>query len=195
MRNKITYIILAIIAFAFIWSCDSYNGLVYSQEEATTKFADLQSSYQRRSDLIPSLVETVKGAAAHEKSTLDAVISARAKATQVTVDPDNLTPEKLAEFQKAQGELSSALGRLMMITENYPQLKAIDAFRDLQVQLEGTENRINESRLKYNSAVMDYNKNVRRFPNAIFAGMFGFQTMTKFEAEEAAQKAPQFSFQ
>ena len=168
--------------------------MVGEQEKATTALANLQSTYQRRADLIPNLVETVKGYAAHEKQTLEDVVAARSKATQVTLDPANMTPEKLKEFQQAQGELGAALGRLIAIQENYPDLKANENFRDLQVQLEGTENRINEARNSYNKTIQEYNTSIRKFPRNIFAGMFGFSTMDKFEAEAGAEKAPQVKF-
>lgn len=168
--------------------------MVKEQEKATTAFANVQSAYQRRADLIPNLVETVKGYAKHEEETLTEVVNARSKATQITVDPENLTPEKLQEFQAAQGELSSALGKLIAIQENYPDLKANENFKDLQVQLEGTENRINEARNKYNTAVQSYNTLVRSFPQNIIAGFFKFDKMNKFEAEASAQKAPEVKF-
>ncbi|MBQ3827429.1 MAG: LemA family protein [Prevotella sp.] len=168
--------------------------MVKEQEKATTAFANVQSAYQRRADLIPNLVETVKGYAKHEEETLTEVVNARSKATQITVDPENLTPEKLQEFQAAQGELSSALGKLIAIQENYPDLKANENFKDLQVQLEGTENRINEARNKYNTAVQSYNTLVRSFPQNIIAGFFKFDKMNKFEADASAQKAPEVKF-
>lgn len=171
-----------------------YNGLVTKDEGVSTAWADLQSQYQRRSDLIPNLVSTVKGYAKHESETLEGVVSARARATQVTVDADNLTPEKLQQIQAAQGELSAALGKLLAISENYPQLKANENFSELQAQLEGTENRINESRRLYNEAVQNYNVSVRRFPNNLLSGMFGFEKKAKFEAEAGADKAPKVEF-
>ena len=174
-------------------SC-TYNKLVEEEETVNQKWADVQTQYQRRADLIPNLVNTVKGYAANEKQTLEDVVAARSKATQVTLDPTNMTPEKLKEFQQAQGELGSALGRLIAIQENYPDLKANENFRNLQVQLEGTENRINEARNKYNEAVQKYNVVIRSFPKNILAGMFGFSQMTKFEAEAGAEKAPQVKF-
>ena len=186
--------IIAAVVVIVLWAASAYNSMVGVQESATTAWANVQSAYQRRADLIPNLVETVKGYAAHEKETFESVVNARAKATQMTVDPDNLTPEKLQEFQQAQGELSSALGRLIAISENYPDLKANENFRDLQVQLEGTENRINESRNKYNTAVQEYNMKIRRFPNSLLSGIFGFDRMSKFEAEAGAEKAPQVKF-
>ena len=186
--------IIVVIVLCVMWAVGAYNGMVRSQEAASKAWADVQSTYQRRADLIPNLVETVKGYAKHEQQTIENVVAARAKATQATVDPTNLTPEKLKEFQAAQGELSTALGRLIAIQENYPELKANENFKDLQVQLEGTENRINEARNKFNKAVQDYNTGIRSFPNNIFAGMFGFSRMDKFEADAAAQKAPEVKF-
>lgn len=192
--NKTLIGIIVAVVLIGSWAASAYNSMVGVQETATTALANVQSTYQRRADLIPNLVETVKGYASHEKETLEGVVSARSKATQVTLDPENMTPEKLQEFQKAQGELGAALGRLIAITENYPDLKANENFRDLQVQLEGTENRINEARNKYNTAVQDYNVVIRSFPKNILAGMFGFDKMTKFEAEAGAEKAPQVKF-
>ena len=168
--------------------------MVQEQEKATTALANVQSAYQRRADLIPNLVETVKGYASHEKGTLEGVVAARAKATQITLDPENLTPEKLKEFQQAQGELGSALGKLIAIQENYPDLKANENFRDLQAQLEGTENRINEARNKFNEVVQKYNITIRKFPKSLLAGIFGFNTMDKFEAEAGAENAPKVKF-
>ena len=186
--------IVVVVVAIFGWVTSTYNGMVTVEEEATTAFAKVQSAYQRRADLIPNLVETVKGYASHEKETLEGVVSARSKATQITLDPEKMTPQKMKEFQEAQGELSSALGRLIAIQENYPDLKANENFRDLQVQLEGTENRINTERNNYNEAVQKYNVKIRRFPNSLFAGMFGFEKMQKFEAETGAEKAPQVKF-
>ena len=194
---KMSKSLIGIIAAVVIiggWAVSAYNGMVGVQDEATTALANVQSAYQRRADLIPNLVETVKGYAAHEQGTFEAVVNARAKATQITLDPTNLTPEKLQEFQKAQGELGSALGRLIAVQENYPDLKANENFKDLQVQLEGTENRINEARNKFNAVVQNYNVVIRSFPKNILAGMFGFDKMTKFEADADAQKAPQVKF-
>lgn len=168
--------------------------MVTNQETVTTAWSNVESQYQRRADLIPNLVNTVKGYATHERETLEGVMNARAKATQVTVDPTQLTPEKLQQFQQAQGQLSTALGRLMMVAENYPNLKANENFSELQAQLEGTENRINESRRLYNEAVQVYNVGIRRFPAVIFARMFGFEPQTKFEADKAAEKAPEVKF-
>lgn len=183
-----------VVGFA-MWCIGTYNGIVEMEEPVTTAWANVQSQYQRRADLIPNLVSTVKGYAKHEQETLEGVINARARATQITVDPNNLTPEKLQEFQAAQGELSQALGRLMVVKEQYPELKANEQFKDLQVQLEGTENRINKARDTFNAKVESYNLKVRRFPGNVLAGMFGFQTKAKFEADQAAQNAPTVSFE
>ncbi len=192
--NKTLIAIIAVVVIVAIWATSAYNGMVGVQEEATTALANVQSAYQRRADLIPNLVETVKGYASHEKETLEGVVEARSKATSINIDAENMTPEKMKEFQAAQGELSTALGRLIAIGEAYPDLKANENFRDLQVQLEGTENRINEARNKYNIAVQNYNVAIRRFPKSLFAGLFGFDKMTKFEAEAGAEKAPQVKF-
>ena len=192
--SKSTIGIIAAVVIICIWAASAYNSMVSEQEKATTAFANVQSAYQRRADLIPNLVEVVKGYASHEKETFESVVAARAKATQVTVDPTNLTPEKLKEFQQAQGELGSALGKLIAIQENYPELKANENFRDLQAQLEGTENRINEARNSFNGVVQQYNIVIRKFPKNILAGIFGFNTMDKFEADAGAEKAPTVKF-
>lgn len=188
------FVIGAIVILLAGWVTIQYNGMVANDEAVTTAWAGVESQYQRRSDLIPNLVNTVKGYAAHEKETLEGVVEARAKATQVTVNADNLTPERFAQFQKAQGELSAALGRLMRITENYPQLRANENFSELQAQLEGTENRINESRLRFNEAVQEYNLSIRRFPGNIFASLFGFEKRDKFEAADGTEQAPEVKF-
>lgn len=194
-KSTITlFVIGAIVILLAGWVTIQYNGMVANDEAVTTAWAGVESQYQRRSDLIPNLVNTVKGYAAHEKETLESVVEARAKATQVTVNADNLTPERFAQFQKAQGELSAALGRLMRITENYPQLRANENFSELQAQLEGTENRINESRLRFNEAVQEYNLSIRRFPGNIFASLFGFEKRDKFEAEDGTEQAPEVKF-
>lgn len=183
-----------IILCLFIGGFSSYNGLVGLDEETNTAWGNLQSQYQRRADLIPNLVNTVKGYAKHEQGTLESVVEARAKATQVTVDSDNLTPERMKEIQKAQGELSTALGKLLAISENYPDLKANENFSELQAQLEGTENRINESRQLYNKAVKDFNIKVRRFPSNIIAGICGFEKKSPFEADAKASEVPSVNF-
>ena len=189
-KNHLILIGIAVVAIViFGWVKSTYNGMVGVEEEATTALANVQSAYQRRADLIPNLVEVVKGYAAHEKETFESVVNARAKATSITLDADNIE-----EFQKAQGELSSALGRLIAVSEAYPELKANENFRELQVQLEGTENRINEERNKANLKIQDYNIAIRRFPSNMLAGMFGFEKMNKFEAEAGAEKAPQVKF-
>ena len=192
--NKKTLIIIAVVAVIAFWCIGAYNGMVSVEEKATTEWAKVQSSYQRRADLVPNLVNTVKGYAAHEKETLEGIVAARAKATSINVDASDLTPEKLQQFQAAQGELSQALGRLIAVGEAYPDLKANENFLDLQKQLEGTENRINEARNSFNKAVQDYNIKIRKFPNSILAGIFGFDKMAKFEAEAGADKAPDVKF-
>ena len=174
--------------------CNGYNSLVTLDEGVGNSWANVQSDYQRRADLIPNLVNTVKGEANFEKSTLTDVIAARASATQIKIDPKDLTPEKLQQFQQAQGQVSQALGRLMMVSEKYPELRANDAFRGLQAQLEGTENRIKVSRNDFNTAVKDYNITARSFPNNIFAGMFGFKAKEPFKAEAGSEKAPEVKF-
>lgn len=192
--KKSTIIILAVVAVVAIWGITGYNGMVKADEAVSTAWSNVENQYQRRADLIPNLVNTVKGYAAHEKETLDAVISARTRATQVTVDADNLTPEKLQEFQKAQGEVGSALGRLLAITEAYPELKANQNFLELQAQLEGTENRISVERRNFNDAAKSYNTSIRTFPRNLLAGMFGFEKRPYFEAQEGAEKAPEVQF-
>jgi LemA protein len=191
MRKYLPWIIIAVIV---LWMISMYNGLVSSRENVTSKWANVEAQYQRRADLIPNLVNTVKGAADFEKSTLEAVVQARANATSIKVDPNNLTPEKLQEFQRAQSQLSGALGRLLAIAENYPQLKAVGNFSELQAQLEGTENRINEARRQYNEAAQAYNMGRQRFPRNIFAGMFGFTEKPYFQADAGTEKAPQVKF-
>lgn len=192
--SKNTMIIGAVVAVIAIWAISAYNGMVKTEEQATTAWAGVQSAYQRRADLIPNLVNVVKGYAEHERGTFEAVTEARNKVSQITIDPENLTPEKLQEFQAAQGELSQALGRLLAIQEAYPDLKANENFMDLQKQLEGTENRINEARNTFNSAVQTYNVKIRKFPTTLLAGIFGFDKMNKFEADANAQKAPEVQF-
>ncbi len=194
-KGTIVWIIVGVVAVALIFGAlTTYNGLVTKDETVTNTWADVQTQYQRRSDLIPNLVNTVKGYAQHESETLEGVVAARAKATQLTVSADDLTPQKMQQIQAAQGELTSALGKLLAITENYPDLKANQNFSELQAQLEGTENRIGESRRRYNEAVKNYNTSVRRFPANIVAGMFGFERKTPFEADAAAQQAPTVNF-
>lgn len=192
--NKILLVIVVLVVLVCMGGCNAYNGMVGNQEVATTALANVEATYQRRADLIPNLAKTVQAYAKHERETMEEVVKARAAASQVKLDADNLTPEKMKAFQEAQGQLSQALGKLMVVVEKYPDLKASENFRSLQVQLEGTENRINEARQKYNDAVQTYNKDVRTFPNVIFAGMFGFEKMEKFEAATGAEKAPELNF-
>ena len=192
--KKSTIITLVIVGILVLWSIFSYNGLVTAEESVSTAWSNVENQYQRPADLIPNLVNTVKGYAAHEKETLDAVVAARTRATQVTVDAENLTPEKLQEFQKAQGEVGSALGRLLAITEAYPDLKANKNFLELQAQLEGTENRISVERRNFNEAAREYNSSIRKFPRNIIASMFGFEKRPYFEASEAAKEAPVVNF-
>ncbi|MBQ9285546.1 MAG: LemA family protein [Bacteroidaceae bacterium] len=186
-------ILMAVVATFALTSC-TYNKLVEQEETVTRAWADVEAQYQRRADLIPNLVNTVKGYAAHEKEALEAVVNARSKATQISIDPSNVTPEQLAEFQAAQGEITQALGRLIAISESYPDLKANEQFSELQAQLEGTENRIAESRRLYNEAVQTYNVSVRRFPNIIWAWIFKFDKKVPFAAEAGAAKAPEVQF-
>ena len=187
-------VVLAVLVVIDMFMVNAYNSMVNTQETATTALADVQATYQRRADLIPNLAKTVQAYAKHEKTTLTEVINARAAATQIKLDADNLTPEKIRQYESAQGELAQALGRLMVVAERYPDLKANQNFHSLQIQLEGTENRINEARQKYNEAVQDYNQTIRRFPNVLIAGMFGFDKMVKFEAAAGSDKAPVLNF-
>ncbi|MDF2434103.1 MAG: LemA protein [Mucilaginibacter sp.] len=192
MRNL--FIVLGVIIFICLIGGCSYNGMVSKEENVKAKWGTVQSQYQRRSDLIPNLVATVKGAANFEKSTLVEVTNARARATSIQVDPTKLTPENIQKYQAAQGQLSTALGRLLVASENYPTLKANDNFTTLQSQLEGTENRINVARVDFNAAVQDYNTTVRSFPAVITARLFGFTEKGSFAAEAGAQNAPKVSF-
>lgn len=187
-------VILAIVLIGGCQACNLNNKMVTLETNVEAKWGEVENQYQRRSDLIPNLVNTVKGAADFEKSTLTDVINARASATQIKVDPKDLSPEKIQEFQQAQGQLSQALGRLMVVSERYPQLTATKNFSDLQVQLEGTENRITVARKNFNEAVQDYNIKIRKFPNNMLAGMFGFKEKGMFKAEAGAEKAPTVSF-
>ncbi len=195
MKKFMPWIVaVLVIAVIFIWGAGGYNDMVSEQEGVETAWAQVENQYQRRADLIPNLVNTVKGYAAHESSTLENVIAARAKATQVTVNAANATPEQMAAYQAAQGELSQALGRLMAIAEAYPDLKANTNFRDLQAQLEGTENRITIARQNFNEAAKNYNTMIRHFPKNVLAALFGFEKKPYFEAETGAEKAPQVQF-
>ena len=184
----------AVVLILLLWSVSGYNGLVSMDEQVAGKWANVETQYQRRADLIPNLVNTVKGYATHEKETLQGVMEARSKATQVKVDADDLSPERIAEFQKAQGELSTALGRLLAIREQYPDLKANQNFLELQSQLEGTENRITVARKDFNDAAKAYNVAIRRFPKNILAALFGFDKKSYFEAGSGAEKAPEVKF-
>ena len=186
-------LVLVIIGF-ISWGSKIYNGMVTMQESVTSQWGNVQTAYQRRSDLIPNFVNTVKGAANFEQTTLTHVIEARAKATSVTIDPTKMTAENMQQFQAAQGQLSSALSRLMVVVEQYPELKATQNFRDLQVELEGTENRISVERRKFNEVAQTYNTYIKRFPQNFLAGMFGFQPKPYFEAAAGAEKAPEVKF-
>lgn len=198
MNMKKSSIVLAVVAavviLLFFWVKNTYNGMVTMDEGVNTAWSQVENVYQRRADLIPNLVATVKGYAGHESSTLESVVEARSKATGITVDPENLTPERLAEFQQAQGELGAALGRLLLLQENYPDLKANENFLALQQQLEGSENRIAVERRKFNEAARAYNIKIRRFPGNIVAGMFGFEAKPYFEADSSAATAPKVEF-
>ena len=192
--KKTGIIVIAVVVLLAIFCISSYNSMVSQDEAVGTAWSNVENQYQRRADLIPNLVNTVKGYAAHEKETFDAVVSARAKATQTTVSIDDLTPEKMAAYQRAQGEIGSALSRLLAVTENYPELKANENFQTLQAQLEGTENRISVERRKFNEVAKACNTSIRRFPRNILAGMFGFEKRPYFEAQEGAEKAPEVKF-
>lgn len=192
--KKTWIIVIAVIAVIAIYFTSTYNSMVAQEEAVSTAWSNVENQYQRRSDLIPNLVNTVKGYATHEKETFDAVVSARAKATQTTVSIDDLTPEKMQAYQRAQGEVGSALSRLLAVTENYPELKANENFKELQVQLEGTENRISVERRNFNKTTREYNTAICRFPRNIVAGMFGFEKHPYFEAEEGSEKAPEVKF-
>jgi LemA protein len=182
------------ILVVVLWGVKVYNNMVTSGESVTSQWANVETVYQRRADLIPNFVNTVKGAANFEQQTLTQVIEARAKATSVTIDPKNLNEQSMAQFQQAQGQVSSALARLMVVVEKYPELKATQNFRDLQVELEATENRISVERRKYNEIALSYNTYIKRFPQNSLAGMFGFQSKPYFKSEEGAAKAPEVKF-
>ena len=197
-KNKALWITLAIIVvllFAgYSWVKGTYNTMVTQDEGVKTAWSQVENQYQRRMDLIPNLVNTVKGYATHEKETLEGVVSARAEATKTTIDPSNLNEEAMTKFQAAQGELSSALSRLMLVIERYPDLKANQNFSELQAQLEGTENRISVERKRFNETAQSYNTYIRSFPTNVLAGMFGFQPKAYFSAESGAEKAPKVEF-
>ena len=194
MKNKSLWIVLGIVAVVLIWGVITYNGLVSKDEKVASAWANVETVYQRRADLIPNLVNTVKGYAAHESKTLADVTEARAKSTAISIDPSTATPAEMEAWMEAQGEVSSALGRLIAISENYPELKANQNFLELQKQLEGTENRISTERRKYNEEVRGYNAKIRRFPTNLIAGMFGFEKRVMFEAQEGAEVAPVVEF-
>lgn len=191
---KKSFLILAAIVALLVWVVSAYNGIVTLEETVSNKWSDVETQYQRRTDLIPNLVATVKGYADHEKNTLNAVVEARAQASQMKIDISNATPEQLAQFQQIQGSLSSALSRLMAVSESYPELKANSQFLELQAQLEGTENRITVARRDFNAVVRDYNTSIRHLPRSLIANIFGFQPRAYFEAEEGAQNAPNVEF-
>jgi LemA protein len=193
-KSIIWIAVLGVLAIAVIWGVGRYNAIVTAEENVNTAWSQVESQYQRRADLIPNLVETVKGYAAHESETLEGVIAARAKATQVVVDPTQVTPSQMAAFQAAQGELSQALGRLMAITENYPDLKANTNFLALQSQLEGTENRITVARNNFNEMARQWNTMIRRFPTNLIANAMNAEKRAYFEAHEGAAQAPQVAF-
>ena len=194
----ITIVVVAFLALIVLsmvlWGTKVYNGMVAMNEGVTSQWGNVETQYQRRSDLIPNFVNTVKGAANFEQTTLTQVIEARSKATSVTIDPANMTAENMQQFQQAQGQVSSALSRLMVVVEQYPQLKATQNFRDLQIELEGTENRISVERRKFNEVARGYNTYIKRFPQNFIAGMFGFQAKPYFDAVEGAEKAPEVKF-
>ncbi len=192
--KKTLIVIVAVVAFLALFSGCGYNSLVQMDESVKTTWSNVEAQYQRRADLIPNLVSTVKGAAKFEQGTLTAVIEARSKASQIKIDPDKLTPENIQKYQAAQGQISQTLSRLMVLTENYPELKATQQFSELSAQLEGTENRITTARKDYNEAVQQFNTKVRSFPNNIMAGMFGFSPKTAFKADAGAENAPKVEF-
>jgi LemA protein len=191
--KKVRIGLLAAVVAVLFSSC-GYNKMVTMEEQVTSSWAQVENVYQRRADLIPNLVNTVKGYAAHEKETLEGVIEARSKATSVNIDATKLTPETMKQFTQAQDGLSSALSRLMVVVEKYPDLKANQNFLDLQAQLESTENRITIERMKFNEATQSYNAYIRKFPQIIYAGWFGFEKKTYFEAQQGAEKAPEVKF-
>ena len=195
VKKNLGWIIpVGILVLVVLWAIGGYNGMVKMDEQVQNSWANVETQYQRRADLIPNLVSTVKGYAKHEQQTLEDVVKARSEATQVKVDAENLTPEKLAAFQKAQSGVSSALGRLLAVAENYPDLKANQNFLELQSQLEGTENRITVARKDFNDTAKSYNQAIRQFPKNILAGIFGFEKKSYFEAEAGSEKAPKVEF-
>lgn len=188
--KKTGWIILGVIVVLVLWVFSGYNGMVGEQEKATTELSNMQAQYQRRADMMPQLAKIVKAYAKHEKETFEEVTKARASVGQVKLDVNNLTEASMKQYAVAQGELANAFSKLMLVAERYPELKASENFKALQIQEEGTENRISEARRKYNEAVQSYNQTVRKMPNAIIAGIFNFNVMPKFEAAAGAEKAP-----
>jgi LemA protein len=194
MKRIGLWIFLAIVAIALMSGCGSYNSMVDKREAVKAQWQNVEVVYQRRADLIPNLVNTVKGVAEFEKSTLTAVVEARANATRVTIDPDKLTPENIQKFEQAQGAVSTSLGRLLAVAESYPNLRATESFAALMTQLEGTENRISTERRKFNEMAQDYNAYIQKFPRNIWAGMFGFAQYGYFHAAAGSDKAPEVKF-
>ena len=193
MKSRTTlYVILGIIVILFFWGCSSYNGLVTANQEVQTRWSNVETNYQRRTDLYNSVIKTIEGSANFEKSTLTEVVQARAKATSINVDIND--PKSLEAYQNAQAGLQSSFGRLLAVAENYPDLKTTAAFQGFQTQIEGTENRINVARQDYNSAVQSYNLKVKTFPNNIFAGMFGYHEKAFYKADAGSEKAPDINF-
>lgn len=192
--KKSTLIIIAVLVLLAVWGVTGYNGLVTMEENVSNQWSNVETQYQRRADLIPNLVSTVKGYASHERETLESVMQARSQATQIKVNADDLTPQKLAEYQQAQGAVTSALGKLLAVSERYPDLKANQNFLELQAQLEGTENRINVARTNFNNTAKEFNTAIRRFPKNILASLFGFEKRAYFEAAEGAEQAPKVEF-
>lgn len=190
MKKIVLGVIAVVVLIIIVGSCNGYNGLVKMDEDVKAKWNQVETQYQRRSDLIPNLVNTVKNAVKAEKDILTSVMEARAKATQVTVDPSKLTPESIAKFQAAQGDVTQALGRLMVVQERYPELKSIQQYTDLSAELAGTENRIAVARKDFNESVQTYNTKVRSFPTNLTAGLMGFQSREGFKADVGASKAP-----
>lgn len=193
-RRLLIFTVFIAVSMSLLSSCSTYNGLVSKKIETESAWANVEASYQRRADLIPNIVSTVKGYATHEKETLEGVTEARSKATGITIDPSNITEEQLTQFQKQQNEINGTIGKLLAIAENYPDLKASAQFTQLQDELAGTENRINVARRDYNEAVASYNKEVLSFPQLIIAKIFGFQEKVMFKADENASVAPKVEF-
>lgn len=190
MKNKTLLIVIGVVLIIGLWLFSGYNGMVDKEESATTALSNIEAAYQRRADMMPQLAKIVKAYAKHEKETFEAVTKARNAATQIHLDANNLTPESIQKFETAQSQLAQAFSRLIAVAESYPELKANANFLALQKQEEGTENRINEARRKYNESVQDYNRTIRHFPNSLIAHLFGFDKMVKFQSAKDAEKAP-----